>query len=99
MDEIALQQNGNPATPLVVIDGKDDPTVKEKLARRNSEGGIRTRGRIYVRNCTITHTPSFLDYIKSGSQVNLIIFIYCYYYYYDYILKLLLFLVTINGWY
>jgi hypothetical protein len=83
LDEVSSQQSGCDATPLIVLDGKDDPTVTEKLKRRSTtassaetEGNssphhaLSVRGSIFVRTCTITHSPSFLDYVKSGAQVH-----------------------------
>lgn len=66
IDEVASRQSGNDPVPLILYDGKD-PTAKEKISRAEK---ISQRGSIFVRTCTITHTPSFLDYIKAGAQVK-----------------------------
>jgi hypothetical protein len=70
MREAESQQNGNQPNPMVLQDLKGDKNVADKIIRRqSSDGATQNRGTIFVRTCTITHTPSFLDYIQSGAQV------------------------------
>jgi hypothetical protein len=68
-EEVESQRNGSPETPLILMNGKADPTAK-----KNSEASS-NRGTILVRTCTVTHTSSFLDYIRAGAQVRLSLFI------------------------